>query len=230
MIFRPLASTCPFSRPAQTLAISVGFCLTLSACSLIGVEPDEIDYAPGDSETGEQSSTGHNGTEGDPGDGDGDPGDGDGDGSPGDGDGSPGDGDGDAGDGDGDGSPGDGDGDGDPIACEEFGAVEVVDGSNPVAVVDGDSLLMGSCGADGPESVYVYTAANDALITFTLLDAEFDAVMLLVDQNCEPLQELACVTAPDLQISQMMSQGQSLYIVVDSAGGLGNATLEITGG
>src|SRR5690606_8674503 len=73
---------------------------SLTACSLIGVEPDEIDFAAGSetaaeagesggaedgTTTAESTSSGDGDgdpTTGEPGDGDGDPGDGDGDGDP----------------------------------------------------------------------------------------------------------------------------------------------------
>jgi hypothetical protein len=206
-----------------------------------GIEGEDIDFAEGASATGantgeESGGTDTNGqtaTAGD-GDGDGDGTAGDGDGSPGDGDGSPGDGDGSPGDGDGspgdgDGSPGDGDGDGDPNSCDQLMPSAVVDGPNAVMVAAGMSMFEGSCGAAGPESLYVYTASATGLVNFTLAVAEFDAAIYLVQGQCAPLVDIACAAAPDpLSLDLMMNQGDVVYVFVDSINGVGNASLEIT--
>jgi hypothetical protein len=232
MIFRPL--------PSSGALCAASFLLFVG-CTLVGVEPDEL-YNDGESGTGEEASAdtgvdsqsgdgdGDNGGDGDgdPGDGDGDAGDGDGDAGDGDGDGdgggdgdgdSAGDGDGDGGDGDGDGDPGDGD-------CEE--PTPVVAGPNDVTILGGASLLEGSCGANGPESVYTYTATGDGLVDFEVTSSDVDLAMYLMN-TCDPQDEIVCVADPDpVFTQQLMTQGQIYYIVLDSFAGGGNATLEIT--
>ena len=61
-----------------------------------------------------------------------------------------------------------------------------------------------------------------------LTSSDFDAALYVIG-TCEPLEEIACVTAPDpLLIEQLMTQGLTFYIVVDSNAGAGTGTLEIT--
>jgi hypothetical protein len=219
MIFRP--STTSGSRLHSLGALCAVLVLPLSACALIGVEPEEIDYLDG--ESGSEAATGEGNGDGD---GDGDPG------GDGDGDGDPGDGDGDTGDGDGDGDPGDGDGDGDgdPLGCEEFNPLPLVEGSNPIMIIDGNSLLEASCGAPGPETVYAFTAPIDGLAQFTLSGATFEAALYVVALECNPLEEIACAAAPTdpLMVEQLMTADQTYYIVVDSFAGGGDATLDVT--
>lgn len=224
MIFRPPALP---GTPLDLLGtLCATLALTLSAC---GVEPDEIDYLSGDTGGGTETTdsegmTGDGDGDGDPGDGDGEPGDGDGDGDgdTGDGDGEPGDGDGDAGDGDGDG--------GDELGCDELNPLQLAEGANAVTVSDGPSVLEASCGALGPESIYAFTAPVDGLARFTLSGATFDAALYVVSVTCDPLEEIACIAAPDdpLELEQLMIANQTYYIVVDSLAAGGTATLDVT--
>jgi hypothetical protein len=208
------------SSSARVCSQRAGIVLLMSSvgCSLIGVEPDEIDLAMGsDTEAGAStnadSSFETGGTDTGPddasGDGDGDPSDGD--------------------TGDGDGDPG-GDGDGDPEAdtpCEELGAVPLNLGPNDATIAAGPSVLMGSCGHPGPERVYSYTtdAAVDLELTLT---ADFDAALYaVVGSVCLPLVEDGCVNTPNaLMVS--LGVGETIYVIVDAAtpdGGAG--TLDV---
>jgi hypothetical protein len=233
MIFGPLPTheIHPPKPGPKTGALCAMLAMQLTGC---GVEPDEIDLVDGG--TGGQTDTGSAGDgDGDAGDGDGDTGDGDGDTSPGDGDGDTGDGDGDgdgdaSGDGDGDGDAGDGDGDGDGEGpCDAFEPEAVTDGQNVVAILDGPSQLMASCGAAGPEAVFSYTASADGIVRFEVISSDSDLALYVVT-SCDPLEEIACATEPDpMLIDQLMTQGMTYYIVLDSvvvAGG--DAVLEIT--
>ncbi|MFO7563202.1 MAG: hypothetical protein R6X02_11210 [Enhygromyxa sp.] len=206
-----------------------------SACVLAGIEPDEIDVA--DEETGgvDTGLTGA-GTEGDgaddrggDGDGDGDngtdegdpAGDGDstGDGDPGDGDGDP--------TGDGDGDPmGDGDGDSEGLDCFGLEPEELSEGANPVAVVEGDSELSSSCGGAGPETVYQFTAPAEGDWQFAIAESDFTEVLTLLG-SCEPLEELSCSAAPAV-VEQPLSEGEVVYVIVDSEQGTGAASLVIS--
>lgn len=197
-------------------------------CSLIGVEPDEIDFA-NDTEGGNTGLTAA--TNGGDGDGDttGDPtgdGDGDGDGSPGDGDGDPGDGD--PGDGDpGDGDPGDGDGD-DEIDCESLEPEPLAVGDNAVMVPDQPSAFESSCGSPGPDVLLQFTAPSDGDYDFTLWSDSFEGTLVLVGPTCEPLEELGC--APEGQTIQLpMVADETVYVIVDSDLEPGAATVTITG-
>jgi hypothetical protein len=204
--------------------------LLTPGCSLIGVEPDEIDLAD-ESGTGSLTATSNEGsTNG--GDGDGDSGatdtedQGDGDGDSGDGDPStgPGDGDGDAGDGDagdGDGDTGDGDGE----SCELLEPLALEETLNVLDIPNVMSSFEGTCGGSGPEAVFSFTATSDTTYEFTLASDELDGVLYLVE-GCNPLDEIAC--EPEGQtISYAMGVGEVVYIIVDSNAGAGAATLTI---
>ena len=211
--------------------------LGCSACILTGIEPDEIDISDGETGTGATGDGDGDDGQNEAGDGDGDPG-GDGDGDDATGDGDPtttgdGDGDGDNGDGDGDGDgdgedtgDGDGDGDGDPLDCSGFAPSDLSEGSNQVMVADGVSALASSCGGAGPETVYRFTAPAEGEWLFAIDQSDFTEVLTLVD-SCDPLQELACSAAPAV-VQRFLSQGQVVYVVVDSDDGTGSATLEIS--
>ncbi len=177
-------------------------------CSLIGVEPDEIDLAEG-SDTGAEATGGseqgatESATEGDPDTddtigpddtGDGDPGDGDGD-------------------------TDNGDGDGDPrneTPCDELGAEVLSLGPNDVTVAPGASVLTGSCGHPGPEGVYAYTTDGAVNLELTLT-ADFDAALYgVVGSTCLPLVEDGCVNTPDA-LTVSLDVGETIYVIVDAA-------------
>ena len=190
-------------------------------CSLIGVEPDEIDVAD-DTEGGNTGLTAA--TNGGDGDGDttGDP-TGDGDGSPGDGD--PGDGD------PGDGDPGDGDtgdGDGDEIDCESLEPEPLAVGDNAVIVPDQPSVFESNCGSPGPDVLLQFTALSDGDYDFTLWSDTFEGALVLVGPTCEPLEELACAPEGNT-IPHPMLAGETVYVIVDSDLEPGAATVTITG-
>jgi len=202
-------------------------------CGLIGVEPDEIDVLDGDTSGASEGPGGSDtgGSDGESATGDGDPSNGDGDGDPatGDGDGdATGDGDGDAtGDGDGDGDT-TGDGDGDDSPCDQLEVTAAVEGDNLVDIPDTIGLLTTECGADGPEQLFLYTAAAPATVDFVFTpDADVVASVYLLDLSCDPAAPLACVTTPDAA-QLMMEQGQSVYVVVDSPAGALTGSLTIS--
>lgn len=227
-------------------AASLSGCCLLGAsgCVLDGILPDEIDVNddgtetgvntdggedPAGDDTGDTTATGDGDGDEGSGDGDGDQDTGDGDGDTGDGDGDSGDGDGDgdeeSGDGDGDGDTGDGDGDGDEL-CSAFAPADVFVGANQVEIVDGVSALSSSCGGSGPESVYRFTAPEDGEWQFAIINPEFTEVLALVD-SCDPFTELACSESP-ATVQRSASQGEVVYVVVDSEQGVGTAILQIS--
>jgi hypothetical protein len=201
---------CPSSRqPFAGLARFAGFgvlllWLPLTGCQ--GVEPEEIDLdLADDSESGTltDETTGQNeaGTD----------------------DGTTGTSEEDTGDGDGDGDDPTGDGDGD-TPCDALTLAPVVAGMNPIEVLDGPSLLEGTCGGAGPEAGYFYTATADGVVQFTLTNGTFEGALYLIDQVCE---EIDCEPAPQI-LEFDMTDGQTVYILIDSftVGGVGS--LEIT--
>lgn len=211
------------------------FSLPLVGCALLGVEPDEIDFAgaseseegveegeTANASTGEGTDTNQGDSEdGDAGDGDGDP-SGDGDGDAG------GDGDGDASTGNDEAGDGDGDGDGlDETSCQELGATAVVLGTNDVTIAAVPSVLEGSCGHSGPEAIYSFVSEVAGNVEFAL-SADFDAALYAIDGLvCLPLVELECVNTPDL-LTIAVEAGQTVHVVVDSAGpDGGSGTLEV---
>jgi hypothetical protein len=210
------------SASSWVCSLWAGIALLMSSvgCSLIGVEPDEIDLAMG-SESEGAGSTADSGFESNGGSdetGQESTGDGDGDSDPGDGD-------------PGDGDPS-GDGDGDPeghTPCEDLGAVSLILGSNDVMIDAGSSLLMGSCGHGGPEGVYAYT--SDAAVNLELtLTANFDAALYgALGTDCLPLVENGCVNTPDA-LTVSVGVGETIYVIVDSAtpdGGSGTLDVAI---
>jgi hypothetical protein len=239
-----------YAKLGLSALFTIGMCTP--GCTILGVEPDEIDLAD-ETGTGLTASTNSEGGDGDgdttsngtdssadagdgdgdpstgPGDGDGDPGgdgdgDGDGDGA-GDGDGDAGDGD--AGDGDGDGdSTGDGDGDRDPgLSCVQLEPIPVEETENEIDIPNVMSSFEGSCGTPGPDEVFSFTATSDATYEFTLASDELDGVLYLVE-GCNPLAEIAC-EAEGQSIMHDMLVGEVVYIIVDSSTGPGAATLTI---
>lgn len=216
----------------MTLNKNFGFLLLTGlltpACALWGVEPDEIDLANDESESGFGTGATNGGdgdgdsgsdTEGDPGDGDGEPGDGDGDDAGGDGDG-----DGDSGDGDpGD---GDGDGDGDPVPCNSFDPIPLEEADNQIVIPDVLSSFEGSCGGTGPEALFSFTATIDADYDFSISGDGIEGIIYLVDQSCVPLDEIECSVEPQSIVHPMLA-GQVVYIIADTNGGPGAAQLTI---
>lgn len=193
--------------------------LSLTACSLIGVEPDEIDFAAGSetaAEAGASDDAGESGSGAEDGmttvestssgDGDGDPTTGE--------------------PGDGDGAPGDGDGDPtDLLPCTELEPTPLHSGSNLISIPAGPSLLSGSCGHDGPEAVFSFTSEFDIAVDveLSLIGSDFDAALYAIDGDiCLPLIELACVNTP-MGLSASVSAGQTVYFVVDAADGNGGS-------
>jgi hypothetical protein len=114
----------------------------------------------------------------------------------------------------------------DVIFCTDFGPTPAMVGLNPVTVEAG-SLLEGSCGGIGPEAIYSFVAAVDGDHTFAVIDADFEATLYVVGPICDPLDELDCVTVPDV-VTMPMTIGQTVHVVVDSSGAAGTASLEIT--
>ncbi|WP_106393770.1 hypothetical protein [Enhygromyxa salina] len=202
--------------------------LPASACGLVGVEPEEIDFLDEGSdsglgdETGDEGGAATQGSEGPEGEDDDagttDPGDGDGDG----------DSDGDSDSGQEDTGTGDGDGDGDGgLPCGELGVLPLSEGANDVSIPAAVSTLEAVCGAPGPEMVFSYEAEAAVSVEFSLTDATFDGVLYTVDGECAPLAEGDCVVPPELLIVDL-APGEIVYVVVDSAVDGGDATLNVT--
>ncbi len=66
-----------------------------------------------------------------------------------------------------------------------------LDGDVDSYLPSGASRLRGSCGGDGPESSFVYTARRSGLYTFETLGADFDTVLYVLSGPCTG-SELAC--------------------------------------
>jgi hypothetical protein len=208
----------------------------------VGIEPDEIDIADGDTgsagegtggegiDTGadESDSTGDGDTGVDTGDGDGDSdttGDGDtGTTTTGDGDTTT------TGDGDGDTGTDTGDGDGDTgsmdEACESLSPEDVVLGVNEIVLLDGPSMFASDCGGDGPEQVYRFTADDPGEYEFSVDAMDFLPALYVVS-GCDPLAVLDCAAEP-AALSVQLGAGETVYVVVDSIVGVGPASLTVS--
>lgn len=219
----------------QRLALVLTF--MTPACTLLGVEPDEIDLITG--ETGEQGGEGETsggsedsedsltGTDSDSGSDSDSSGDGDGDPAT-----SSGDGDGDtdtgtdtAGDGDGDptGTP-------EPLPCADFVMGELVLGDNPIDVADGFSYLNpgdDECALAGPDQIYSFSAEAGSY-SFTLSSDQFEGALYLVDGDfCAPVffSDYTC-EGEDLPLSFELMADQILYVIVDTdMPGMGNLNI-----
>ena len=211
---RPMSASTP--PKARVLVGLFSVFALVPGCWLKGIEPDEIDVA--DEETG--ALTGEAG-----GDGDGDAADDSGEtgvSTSGDPTTTSGDGDGDA--------TGDGDGDPDPATpCAEFDPIPVFATDNAIEVMDTFNSFAGSCGGvDGPDAIFSYEATATGLVSFTLSQPSFDAVIYLVGDDCMPFVELAC---DPTTVEADMQAGETIHVIVDSnlAGVGGTATLTISG-
>lgn len=174
-------------------------------CSLIGVEPDEIDLAMGSEsqdvgETSEQAAT-EDGidTNAD-----------------------------DAGDGDGDGGAGDGDGDADEATdCTPFEPTPLVAGPMDATIAAGPSQLESpDCGNPGPERIYTFSSDAIAVVQLTLT-ADYEAVFYRVDgPSCQPVAD-SCIPAPDTPLFAL-DAGEVLYVALDAAtADGGSGTLDV---
>jgi hypothetical protein len=208
--------------------------LLTAGCTLLGVEPDEIDLAD-ESETGALTGSTNGSGDGD-GDAEGANDDETGEMDPDDGQGGDGDGDAtdteDMGDGDpGDGDPGDGDsgdGDGDPgTECAMFDPMPLEVGEHAIDIPDVPSQFEGNCGGAGPDALFSFMAPADGTYEFTLTSVAFEGVLYLVGDECIPLDWIACVPEGEEPLVHQMVQGEVVYIIVDSTADPGPATLTI---
>lgn len=89
--------------------------------------------------------------------------------------------------------------------------------------VDTDDGLVGSCGGDGPEAVFEFTAGTAGDYRFVVTEAAFTPVLYVVTE-CEPLDELAC-DADNGEVTVALEADQVVWLVVDSSEGQGSASL-----
>ncbi|NVB37965.1 hypothetical protein G6O69_08965 [Pseudenhygromyxa sp. WMMC2535] len=228
-----------FSKNTALTPLIAGALLAapLAGCALVGIEPDEIDIADGDEETGVADEVGED-TEGDAGT------------TGGDGDATGGE---DAADDDStedsgssegtDGGTEDGgteeetdDGEedtgseesdtGEESSCEAFDAIalgldELVDFEIPA----GSSAFESDCGAPGPELLYAFTAEEAGSYEAELSNlAEPVAFYLAVE--CDPLETAQC-NLGDTALVFELAAGETAYFVVDAeqAGAVGTVTV-----
>ncbi len=138
----------------------------------------------------------------------------------------------------GDGSTGDGDGDpttdtstddgsettgADVPTCEMPGIVSV--GNNPVEVPDAASQVEGSCGGSLGEAIYEFQASAMGVYAISLTEAEFSAVLYVVDDQCEPVPEQCASEPASLQLE--LAADQIVRLAVDSDADNGSAVLVI---
>jgi hypothetical protein len=221
--------TCTSSHPRVAAGLLTALLLGGSGCGLISIDPDEIDVA--DEEVGVDETQGDEGVDDDAdadtaADGTDDNGTDNGtdDEGPGDtgtedtGDEST------TGTDEGTSDASDESDTGDP-GCE--GSDEVVLGDNPVGVDSPASNFMGSCGGSEGERVYSFTSSAEGDHQFSLVGADFTAVLYLLDDTCAEIAE-TCSTSGE-PVTLTMQNGETVQVVVDSDGGTGTATLVITG-
>jgi hypothetical protein len=206
--------TCISSRPRAIAGLLTVLVSGLSACSLLSIDPDEIDIA-GDSSDGgldevggtddeaaDDGTEGDLGTETDTGTTAADTGNTDG----------------------GDTTGGE-EGTTGPGSCEPLD--EVVIGDNPVVIEAGPSNFQGSCGGSESETLYSFTASANSDYWFSLVGAEFTPVVYVFENGCAEGAD-ACSNTED-SVLVAMSEGDTVIVVVDSDGGVGSATLVVAG-
>lgn len=223
--------TCTSSHPRVVAGLLTVLVFSLSGCGLLSIDPDEIDVADDDEadEVGEAEDTAGddavdtgNGTDTGEGDAESTGSEGaDDDAEQGS------DTDFDTDDGTSTNSTGttdDGE-TGDPI-CEISDNVVVV-GDNDVMVAADASTFEGSCGGSEGETPYSFTAEVAGDHQFSLVGAEFEGILYLIDVDCAEIAD-TCVTSED-SFTRSLQAGEMVLLVVDSEGGAGAATLVITG-
>jgi len=116
-------------------------------------------------------------------------------------------------------------------------ALELLDGTlgSPVATADsnfGRSTREGSCGGvSSNELIYQWVAPYDGYFIIDTAGSDYDTVLYLLDTTCDG-EEVACSDDTEKgatsQLVVQADQGQQLLVVIDgSAGGTGNAVLNI---
>jgi hypothetical protein len=91
------------------------------------------------------------------------------------------------------------------------------------------NALTGSCGGDGPEATFLYTAPTTGAYVLDTGGSEIDTVLYVLDASCAG-QELGCNDDFEGTLSQVtvnLTAGQSVVVVVDSIGAGGPFTLHI---
>jgi hypothetical protein len=91
------------------------------------------------------------------------------------------------------------------------------------------SSLIGSCGGDGPEATFLFTAPVDGSYLLKTVDSDFDTVLYVRAASCTG-EELGCNDDFDGLLSRVTVQlmaGQSIVVVVDSLDTGGDFTLTI---
>jgi hypothetical protein len=111
------------------------------------------------------------------------------------------------------------------VACIECPLYDLADTTGTHVVPDvafDSSALSGSCGGDGAESTYAWTAPETGRYSFDTVGAYRDTVLYALEDDCEG-EELACVddiaglSSGRSGFSLDLEAGDALAIVVDSA-------------
>jgi hypothetical protein len=97
----------------------------------------------------------------------------------------------------------------------------------------GPSTLSGSCGGNGPELVFSWTAPADGNFSFDTFGSAFDTVLHVYDADpCGVANELGCnddAMGLQSEVSLGLTQGDQVFIVLDAFGAnVGDYTLNIT--
>ncbi|MFO7565660.1 MAG: hypothetical protein R6X02_23660 [Enhygromyxa sp.] len=107
----------------------------------------------------------------------------------------------------------------DEFQCPD--AVELV-GELPLqeqgSVTSGSGEIKGSCGGNGNEGVYLFTAPEVGSYTFTTAGSNYDTVLYIHDGDCLGV-ELECDDSFDdggEEITLNLATGQTVYVVVDN--------------
>jgi hypothetical protein len=90
---------------------------------------------------------------------------------------------------------------------------------------------VGTCGGNGEDWIWEWTAPATAFYTFDTAGSTYDTVLYVRDGDCAGT-ELACdddVAFPDTtsSVTTLLTAGQTVFVVVDGFSGSGSATLNI---
>jgi hypothetical protein len=206
--------TCCSSR-ARGLTAIVALGLISSACALTGIDPDEIDIADGDEVGQDESGQDETSTEPSLDDSAGEAGTGE------------------TGENDQDTTGDTSDSGSSTTSAEDTGALsceatdELALGDNAVEAAMAESLFEGECGGSGGESIYSFTASAAGDHSFAITSGDIPAIIYALDTQCSTIAGACAVDASGFVLPLMADE--TVFIVVDTDGGGGAATLTITG-
>lgn len=98
---------------------------------------------------------------------------------------------------------------------------------NEISILEGSNLVEGDCGTGGPEFIGEFIAPDMGTYAFSVGPADFDGVIYFVDGACVQFEGESCA-GPDASLLIDMQAGEAVLVAVESNAGAAAATLTIT--